>query len=284
MHDVIFAGTRHRKPAGMAKVTLTLHDPDDTLERLFAGDGHSRARKVPVTPTPGEIAVTRKLFSNGTSQYILNGKTVRLRDVQDLFLGTGLGPNHYAIIEQGRIGQLLAARSLDRRAFVEEAAGVTRFKSRRKLAELKLANTELNLERVHDILQEVTRQANSLKRQAERAQRYEAYREQLHEALCLVFASQYLPRASGRRVRDAEERRCLGRTRAGSESSFGKRGATEGSALKSSGRAVGLALDERLRARIDAPAPSRQRSRQQRAPGWRRPWRATALEPALNDC
>ena len=191
MHDVIFAGTRLRKPAGMAKVSLTLHDPDDTVERLYAGDGRSGARKVPVSPTPGEIAVTRKLFSNGTSQYILNGKTVRLRDVQDLFLGTGLGPNHYAIIEQGRIGQLLAARSADRRAFVEEAAGVTRFKSRRKLAELKLANTELNLERVHDILQEVTRQANSLKRQAERAQRYETYREQLREALCLVFASQY---------------------------------------------------------------------------------------------
>lgn len=191
MHDVIFAGTRHRKPAGMAKVTLTLHDPDDTLERLFSGDGRSGAPKVPVSATPGEIAVTRKLFSNGTSQYILNGKTVRLRDVQDLFLGTGLGPNHYAIIEQGRIGQLLGARSLDRRAFVEEAAGVTRFKSRRKLAELKLANTELNLERVHDILQEVTRQANSLRRQAERAERYETYREQLREALCLVFAGQF---------------------------------------------------------------------------------------------
>ncbi len=191
MHDVIFAGTRHRKPAGMAKVTLTLHDPGDTLERLFAGNGRAGARKAPVSSVAGEIAVTRKLFSNGTSQYMLNGKAVRLRDVQDLFLGTGLGPNHYAIIEQGRIGQLLTARSLDRRAFVEEAAGVTRFKSRRRLAELKLANTELNLERVHDILQEVTRQANSLKRQAERARRYETYREQLREASCLVFASQF---------------------------------------------------------------------------------------------
>ena len=79
MHDVIFAGTRHRKPAGMAKVTLTLHDPDDTLERLFSSNGRSGAPKVPASPTPGEIAVTRKLFSNGTSQYILNGKTVRLR-------------------------------------------------------------------------------------------------------------------------------------------------------------------------------------------------------------
>ena len=204
MHDVIFAGTRHRKPAGMAKVTLTLHDPDDTLERLFSGDGRPDAPKVPVSVNPGEIAVTRKLFSNGTSQYILNGKTVRLRDVQDLFLGTGLGPNHYAIIEQGRIGQLLTARSLDRRAFVEEAAGVTRFKSRRKLAELKLANTELNLERVHDILQEVTRQANSLKRQAERAERYETYRAQLREALGLVFAGQFRRLESKRITLEAE--------------------------------------------------------------------------------
>ena len=204
MHDVIFAGTRHRKPAGMAKVTLTLHDPDDTLERLFSKNGRSGAPKVPPSPTPGEIAVTRKLFSNGTSQYILNGKTVRLRDVQDLFLGTGLGPNHYAIIEQGRIGQLLTARSLDRRAFVEEAAGVTRFKSRRKLAELKLANTELNLERVHDILQEVARQANSLKRQAERAERYETYREQLREALSLVFAGQFRRLESSRATLEAE--------------------------------------------------------------------------------
>lgn len=204
MHDVIFAGTRHRKPAGMAKVTLTLHDPDDTLERLFSKNGRSGAPKVPPSPTPGEIAVTRKLFSNGTSQYILNGKTVRLRDVQDLFLGTGLGPNHYAIIEQGRIGQLLTARSLDRRAFVEEAAGVTRFKSRRKLAELKLANTELNLERVHDILQEVARQANSLKRQAERAERYETYREQLREALSLVFAGRFRRLEASRETLESE--------------------------------------------------------------------------------
>ena len=191
MHDVIFNGTRNRPPAGLATVTLTLQDPDLALERLYGTNGRPQSTKLPASKTPGEIAVTRKLFSNGESQYILNGKVVRLRDVQDLFLGTGLGPNHYAIIEQGRIGQLLSSRALDRRAFVEEAAGVTRFKARRKLAEFKLANSELNLERVHDIHQEVQRQANSLKRQAERAERYEGYRQELRDALGVLFASRY---------------------------------------------------------------------------------------------
>ena len=191
MHDVIFAGTKNRPPSGLATVTLTLHDTDRVFERFPGGKGQSPSTNLPESKKPGEIAVTRKLFSNGQSQYILNGKVVRLRDVQDLFLGTGLGPNHYAILEQGRIGQLLTARPLDRRAFVEEAAGVTRFKARRKLAELKLANAALNLERVHDILQEVQRQANSLKRQAERAERYDRYRQQLREAQCVLFASRF---------------------------------------------------------------------------------------------
>lgn len=191
MHDVIFAGTRNRAPAGMATVTLTLLDADRSLERRAANGQQGFVANLPPSKKRGEIAVTRKLFSNGQSQYILNGKVVRLRDVQDLFLGTGLGPNHYAIIEQGRIGQLLSARPVDRRAFVEEAAGVTRFKARRRLAELKLANASLNLERVHDILQEVQRQSNSLKRQAERAERYERYREQLRAAQRTVFGSRF---------------------------------------------------------------------------------------------
>ena len=191
MHDVIFSGTNKRNPAGMASVTLSLHDPDETVKSVFQGNGHGRRTPVPLGKTPGEITVARKLFSSGESHYILNGKVVRLRDVQDLFLGTGLGPNHYAIIEQGRIGQLLSARPLDRRVFVEEAAGVTRFKARRKLAELKLVNANLNLERVHDILREIQRQADSLKRQAARAERYELYQEQLRAAQSLVFASRF---------------------------------------------------------------------------------------------
>ena len=191
MHDVIFNGTRKRAPAGLATVTLTLHDPDDALGTLFHGIGWKGSAKVPVGKKSGEVTVTRKLFANGDSQYILNGTVVRLRDVRDLFLGSGLGPNHYAIIEQGRIGQLLSARASDRRTFVEEAAGITRFKARRRQSELKLANASLNLERVHDIFQEVSRQANSLKRQAQRAARHERYQKQMREALRLVFAGRF---------------------------------------------------------------------------------------------
>lgn len=191
MHDVIFSGTKKRPAAGMATVTLTLQDADGTLNLLFGNGNDRRSASVPPGKKTGEIAVTRKLFRNGNSQYILNGKVVRLRDVRDLFLGTGLGPNHYAIIEQGRIGQLLSSRPLDRRAFVEEAAGVTRFKARRKLAELKLANASLNLERVHDILEEVRRQANSLKRQAERAERHQRYQQELRATLRMVFGGRF---------------------------------------------------------------------------------------------
>ena len=192
MNDVIFNGTKRRPAAGLATVTLKLHDPDGTLEKLFGGEGRKGSITVPAASKAGEITVTRKLFSSGQSQYILNGKVVRLRDVRNLFLGTGLGPNHYAIIEQGRIGQLLSARPPERRAFVEEAAGITRFKERRRLAELKLANASLNLERVHDILQEVRRQAGSLKRQAKRAERHERYRRQLRSAVRLVFGSRFV--------------------------------------------------------------------------------------------
>ena len=193
MHDVIFSGTRMRKQAGMAMVSLTLQDHDGDFERAFAGRG-----KMPAKRASGEIEVTRKLFSSGTSQYILNGKVVRLRDVRQLFLGTGLGPNHYAIIEQGRIGQLLAARALERRAFVEEAAGVTRFEARRSLAEQKLASARLNLERLGDILQEVRRQSRSLKRQAGRAERHERLAGRLREAQETWFSGRY-GELSGRR-------------------------------------------------------------------------------------
>ena len=191
MHDVIFNGSRNRAPAGLATVTLTLYDSGPELGQPVNGSSVPGHASLPASLDPGEIAVTRKLFSSGQSKYMLNGKVVRLRDVQDLFLGSGLGPNHYAIIEQGRIGQLLSARPLDRRAFVEEAAGITRFKTKKRLADLKLANAELSLERVHDILQEVLRQVRSLKRQADRADQYERYLVDLRNALSLLFAGRF---------------------------------------------------------------------------------------------
>src|SRR6202034_4043912 len=120
----------------------------------------------------GEIVVTRRLFRSGDSEYLLNGKLCRLRDIQDLFMCTGLGPETYALIEQGRIGQILSSRPTDRRAILEEAAGITKFKNKKRLAEARLEDAKLNLARVKDIFDEVTRQMNSLKRQAAKAERF----------------------------------------------------------------------------------------------------------------
>jgi len=193
MEDVIFAGTRERKPLGMAQVTLTMVDPDahgvapkgTTLE---SGNGHSNghgdaqnghANGHHTHNRPAEITITRRLYRSGESEYLIDGKSARLRDIQDLFMGTGLGPESYAIIEQGRIGQILSNKPADRRAIIEEAAGVGKYKTRKRLAEAKLENAKQNLSRVFDILEEVGRQANSLKRQASKARRYEELRTEM---------------------------------------------------------------------------------------------------------
>ena len=137
----------------------------------------------------GEITVTRRLFRSGESEYLLNGKICRLRDIQDIFMGTGLGGETYAIIGQERIGQLLSSKPLDRRAIIEEAAGITRFKTKKRLAELRLESAKQNLSRVNDIFEEVTRQMGSLKRQASKAERYGALRDELRGKLRVVIAS-----------------------------------------------------------------------------------------------
>ena len=252
MEDVIFAGTRDRKPLGMAEVSITLIDPDayiggpllkepevivenelDTdwdedklreqraaeVEEIIAesqpgqvieGDVPAepqpsevdanaqvsnnvvlkiRRRKFRKTPQQGEIIVTRRLFRTGDSEYLLNGKLCRLRDIQDIFMGTGLGPESYAIIGQERIGQLLSSKPHDRRAIIEEAAGITRFKTKKRLAELRLEQAKQNLARVNDIFEEVTRQMGSLKRQAAKAERYAAFRDEMRARLRVVLAS-----------------------------------------------------------------------------------------------
>src|SRR5579884_257612 len=179
MEDVIFAGTRDRKPLGMAAVTLTLTDPNAHAPDVHAplnghppehanGNGHreNALNGAAHAHSPHDITITRRLFRSGDSEYLINGRVARLRDIQDLFLGTGLGPESYAIIEQGRIGQILSNKPSDRRAIMEEAAGITKFKTRKRLAEAKLEGAKQNLARVYDILEEVTRQVNSLKRQA----------------------------------------------------------------------------------------------------------------------
>jgi len=148
-----------------------------------------RRRKFHRTPQKGEIVITRRLFRTGESEYLLNGKLCRLRDIQDIFMGTGLGPESYAIIGQERIGQLLSSKPHDRRAIIEEAAGITRFKNKKRLAELRLESAKQNLARVDDIFEEVTRQMNSLKRQAAKAERFAAVRDELRARLRVVLAS-----------------------------------------------------------------------------------------------
>ncbi len=289
MEDVIFAGTRDRKPTGMAEVSLTLIDPeqypgadagapteidiqdelpvsaeaarrpaddwDEAAIRARAAEATERAVEeaqpgkteeveaeippakvdalavafpddepvfalpvhaiVPVATSAavsgatqvvlkirrrkfnqqqfraGEIVVTRRLFRSGDSEYLLNGKLCRLRDIQELFMGTGLGPETYALIEQGRIGQILSSRPTDRRAILEEAAGITKFKTKKRLAEARLEDAKLNLARVNDIFEEVTRQMNSLKRQASKAERYAKLRDEMRAQLRVVLASKF---------------------------------------------------------------------------------------------
>ncbi len=148
-----------------------------------------RRRKFNRTPQKGEVVITRRLFRTGESEYLLNGKLCRLRDIQDIFMGTGLGPESYAIIGQERIGQLLSSKPHDRRAIIEEAAGITRFKTKKRLAELRLESSKQNLARVDDIFDEVTRQMNSLKRQASKAERFAQVRDELRGRLRVVLAS-----------------------------------------------------------------------------------------------
>ncbi|HXP11826.1 MAG TPA: AAA family ATPase, partial [Acidobacteriaceae bacterium] len=148
-----------------------------------------RRRRFQRAARQGEIIVTRRLFRTGESEYLLNGKLCRLRDIQDIFMGTGLGPESYAIIEQERIGQLLSSKPHDRRAIIEEAAGITRFKTRKRLSELRLEQAKQNLARVDDIFEEVTRQMGSLKRQAAKAERYAALRDEMRARLRVVLAS-----------------------------------------------------------------------------------------------
>ncbi len=141
-----------------------------------------------VATKPGEVVVCRRLYRSGQSEYLINGRTARLRDIQDMFMGVGLGPDSYAIIEQGRIGQILSTKPMERRAIIEEAAGVTKFKSKKRLAEAKLESSKLNLSRVNDIVVEVEKQLGSLKRQAAKARRYSEVRDQMRAIVRQMLA------------------------------------------------------------------------------------------------
>lgn len=267
MKDVVFAGTKNRKPGGMAEVVLHMIrddsvefsdegelegidealsdidenfvdmseiDPQDdvleesvieenavatiegeplpdadaseesveTVKALAVGSAqvvetkiktkrHWRPRSFALDFAPGEaVSVTRRLYLSGESEYQLNGKTCRLRDIQDLFAGTGLSGSHYAIIEQGRIGQILSSKPADRRNLIEEAAGISKFRTRQRAAESRLDSAKTNLGRVTDIISEVETRVNSLRRQAAKTRRFKILQEEFRVLLRQLYAAE----------------------------------------------------------------------------------------------
>ena len=205
MEDVIFGGSDARKPTATAEVRLKLsgvaarvpmaRDGGGTRPLQSTMGGEFSAGGVAVEEEPPlivkDVELMRRLYRSGESEYLIDGETCRLRDVQDLLMDAGLGVKAYAVIEQGKIGQILSARPTDRRQLIEEAAGVTKYKSRRRQAELKLEAAQQNLTRVDDIIFEVEKQRGTLKRQAAKARRYRRLRDELRRWEKVQFASRY---------------------------------------------------------------------------------------------
>src|SRR5437660_892796 len=178
MEDVIFSGSESRPATGMAEVSLTFQNDGRLVPPQYAGFA--------------EITVARRLFRNGDSEYEINRAACRLLDITELFLGTGVGTRAYSIIEQGRIGLIVSAKPEDRRAIIEEAAGVTKYKARRKQAERKLEATEQNLLRLSEVVGEVRARLQSLERSAKKAERFRELRTQLRDLELLAACAQYL--------------------------------------------------------------------------------------------
>jgi chromosome segregation protein len=163
----------------------------ETIAPKMHSKRHWRPSRQALEFAPGEsVSVTRRLYRSGESEYLLNNRACRLRDIQDMFSGTGLSGAHYAIIEQGRIGQILSAKPMDRRTLIEEAAGITKFRVRQRAAEARLDSARGNLSRVSDIISEIDRQVNSLRRQAAKARRYRVLREELRELLRSTYVAE----------------------------------------------------------------------------------------------
>src|SRR5258708_5281276 len=175
MEDVIFNGSQSRQPTGMAEVNLKVSGLNGN-----SPDGSP------------ECIVTRRLYRNGESEYLMNGQVCRLRDIHELFMDTGLGSKAYSIIEQGKIGLILSSKPADRRALIEEAAGITKYKARRRQTQLKLEAAQQNLLRVNDIIHEVEKQLESLKRQAGNARRYRAVPEEMQAVERVLFGRRFL--------------------------------------------------------------------------------------------
>jgi chromosome segregation protein len=230
MEDIIFSGSDARKPTGSAEVRLRFSGvaaPPSMLPHAASapvpalppelagaapaddgaangnghhahtngnghGNGHGRVDEVDdFLQAVREVEVTRRLYRSGESEYLIDGQICRLRDIHELLMDTGLGAKAYAIIEQGKIGLILSSRPTDRRQLIEEAAGITKYKARRRAAELKLEAAQQNLTRIDDIVFEVEKQRGSLKRQAAKARRYARLRDEMRRWERVLFARRY---------------------------------------------------------------------------------------------
>ncbi len=178
MEDVIFAGAEGYAPMGMCEVSLTLENDGGP----FPAQYHKHS----------EIMVTRRLHRSGESEYFVNKEPARLRDIQEIFMDTGAGAKGFSIIQQNAIGQMITAKPEDRKSLIEEAAGITKFKARKRESQRKLVSTEQNLVRLHDIVNELKRQIDSLQRQAQRAERYRNLKREIEDLDLWLSSKQYL--------------------------------------------------------------------------------------------
>jgi len=190
MEDVIFVGSETRKPLGVAEVSLV----------FSTEDGRAPAKYLDYA----EIQLTRRLYRDGDSDYLINKTPCRLLDITELFMDTGVGTRAYSIIEQGKIGQILHSRPEERRFLIEEAAGVTKFKSRKQLALKKIEGTRQNLARLADVLGEIRRQLVSLQRQAKKAEKFRETRDELRDIELLFSAREYCETQRQRGVTERE--------------------------------------------------------------------------------
>ncbi|WP_411501755.1 chromosome segregation protein SMC [Brevibacillus centrosporus] len=173
MEDIIFAGSDTRKPVNFAEVTLTLDNTDRSLDVEYS-----------------EVSVTRRVYRSGDSEYYINNRSCRLKDIMELFMDTGLGKEAYSIIGQGKIEEILSTKSEDRRGIFEEAAGIVKYKTRKREAEKKLDETEQNLVRIHDIVSEISEQIGPLKEQADTARTYKELHRKLVEHEVALYVQQ----------------------------------------------------------------------------------------------
>jgi chromosome segregation protein len=193
MMDVIFNGSSARRAAGSAEVTLVFDNSDGVLQPVFS-DGQ----------TPDVVSVTRRLFRSGQSGYLINKAPCRLRDIREMFMDTGLGKDAYSVIEQGKVEAFLQANQDERRAIFDEAAGISKYKARKKEALRKLDRAEQNLLRVNDVLNEVEKRLRSIKYQAGKARNYQAYSQELSELKSLYLLAQYHELSTNRKQLQSE--------------------------------------------------------------------------------